>query len=280
MIVRANCKLNLHLKVTGKLPDGYHSLQTIFQEIPFYDEIMIETSGDGKIMFSAKGIDIPDGGSNICVKAAETLKEKYGVNQGCRIELVKNVPIGAGLGGGSSDAASVLKALNTLWDLKLGNSELEKIGLGLGADVPFFIRGGCAWAEGKGELLKPLPPLLAGGSILLVYPHIHISTPWAYRNLNLNLTKTADNVIFAEVSKLRLSPIGFRAEFTNDFEGVVFKEYPEIGQIKYLLLNEGADFAAMSGSGSTVFGFYSSEEKLSNSVSALNKNYFVKAVKL
>jgi 4-diphosphocytidyl-2-C-methyl-D-erythritol kinase len=280
MIVRANCKLNLHLKVTGKLPDGYHSLETIFQEIPFYDEIEIDATDDGKVSFSSEGIDIPQGAPNICVKAAELLKEKYSVKKGCRIHLKKNVPIGAGLGGGSSDAASVLKALNGLWKLGLTGEELEKHGLTLGADVPFFIRGGCAWAEGKGELLKPLPPLIKNGSILLVYPHIHISTPWAYKNLNLNLTKTPGNVIFAEVSKLRLSPIGFRAEFANDFEGVVFKEYPEIGRIKGLLLNEGADFSAMSGSGSTVFGFYSSEEKLSRSIAVLNKNYFVKAVKL
>jgi len=280
MICRANCKLNIHLRVTGKLPDGYHSLETIFQEIPFYDEIEIDVLSDDRIVFSSDGIRIPDGGNNICTKAAEILKNTYGIKKGCSIVLTKNVPIGAGLGGGSSDAASVLKALNDLWEINLPDEELEKIGLKLGADVPFFIKGKCAWAEGKGELLRPIEPILKNGSILLIYPHIHISTPDAYRKLNLNLTKLSNNIIFAEVSKPGVSLSGIRAGLKNDFENVVFKEYPEIGRIKELLLCGGADFAAMSGSGSTVFGFFTNEVSLKNSIGLIDKNYFVKAVKL
>jgi 4-diphosphocytidyl-2-C-methyl-D-erythritol kinase len=280
MICRANCKLNIHLRVTGKLPDGYHSLETIFQEIPFYDEIEIDVLSDDRIEFSSDGIRIPDGGNNICTKAAEVLKKTYGIKKGCSIVLTKNVPIGAGLGGGSSDAASVLKALNYLWEINLPDEELEIIGLKLGADVPFFIKGKCAWAEGKGELLRPIEPILKNGSILLIYPHIHISTPDAYRKLNLNLTKLSNNIIFAEVSKPGVSLSGIRAGLKNDFENVVFKEYPEIGKIKELLLCGGADFAAMSGSGSTVFGFFTNEVSLKNSIGLIDKNYFVKAVKL
>jgi len=281
VIYRANCKLNIHLRVTGKLPDGYHSLETIFQEIPFFDEIEITVSDSGIVEFSSSGIEIPDDGKkNICVKAADILKETFNIRKGCFINLKKNVPIGAGLGGGSSDAATVLKALNVLWSIGINDAELEKIGLKLGADVPFFIKGGCAWAEGKGELLKPIEPVLKNGAILLIYPHIHISTPAAYKMLNLNLTNLSDNVIFAEVSKSGVSIGGFRNRFVNDFENAVFREYPEIGQIKELLLNEGAEFAAMTGSGSTVFGFFTSDEKLRNSTGLINKNYFVKAVKL
>jgi 4-diphosphocytidyl-2-C-methyl-D-erythritol kinase len=280
MICRANCKLNIHLRVTGKLPDGYHSLETIFQEIPFYDEIDITALESGLVEFASHGIRIPDGGNNICTKSADILKKTYGINKGCRIVLTKNVPIGAGLGGGSSDAAAVLKALNELWGLNLSDAELEHIGLKLGADVPFFIKGGCAWAEGKGELLRPMEPLLKNGSILLIYPHIHISTPDAYRKLNLNLTKLSNNIIFAEVSKPDVSLSGIRAGLVNDFEIAVFKEYPEIGKVKELLLNKGADFAAMSGSGSTVFGFFTDEDKLKNSMELIDKKYFVKAVKL
>jgi len=274
----ANCKLNLHLRVTGKLPDGYHSLETIFQEIPFSDELEIDVTDDGTVHFSASGITIPENGSNICVKAAEILKAKFPSGKGCRIHLRKNVPIGAGLGGGSSDAAAVLKALNGLWELRLKDSELEHIGLSLGADVPFFIKGGCAWAEGKGEVLKPLPPILKNGTVLLVYPNIHISTPRAYKNLNLNLTKTAGSVIFAEVSKLGFDLSGSRAGFTNDFESAVFAEYPEIGRIKEILLKEGAELTAMSGSGSTVFGFFNTSDKLYNSLKFLDDKYFVKAI--
>ncbi|HQO09712.1 MAG TPA: 4-(cytidine 5'-diphospho)-2-C-methyl-D-erythritol kinase [Clostridiales bacterium] len=280
MIVRANCKLNLHLKVTGKLPDGYHSLETIFQEIPFYDEIDIVSSDKDVIQFTSKGINIPGSGNNICVKAAELLKNNFNINKGCRITLKKNVPIGAGLGGGSSDAAAVLKALNVLWGLNLTDEELEKLGLKLGADVPFFIKGGCAWAEGKGELLKRIEPLLKNGSILLIYPHIHISTPDAYKKLNLNLTNLSGNVIFAEVSKPGVSLNVIRAGFINDFESVVFREYPEIGHIKELLLSEGAALAAMSGSGSSVFGFFTDEKRLIRASGLMDKNYFVHAVKL
>jgi len=280
MIVRANCKLNIHLRVTGKLPDGYHSLETIFQEIPFYDEIDIKALDSGLIEFASNGIKIPDGGKNICTKAADILKRTYGIKKGCRIVLTKNVPIGAGLGGGSSDAAAVLKALNELWGLSLSDAELEHIGLKLGADVPFFIKGGCAWAEGKGELLTPMEPLLKNGSILLIYPQIHISTPDAYRKLNLNLTNLSNNIIFAEVSKPGVSLSGIRAGLINDFESVVFKEYPEIGHIKELLLCEGADFAAMSGSGSAVFGFFTNENMIKKLIGKLDRNYFVKAVKL
>ncbi|MBN2857116.1 MAG: 4-(cytidine 5'-diphospho)-2-C-methyl-D-erythritol kinase [Candidatus Delongbacteria bacterium] len=280
MKTTANCKLNLHLRVTGKLPDGYHSLETIFHEIPFGDELDIELSDDGKLHFSSSGIEIPDGGNNICVKAAEILKIKHGIKDGCRIHLQKNVPIGAGLGGGSSDAAAVLKSLNDLWGIGSTEKELEKMGLELGADVPFFIRGGCAWGEGKGELLRPMNPVLENGTILLIYPHLHINTSWAYKNLNLNLTKTADNVIFAEVSKLRAPLRHYFEGFFNDFEAVVFEKYPEIEKIKEFMINEGADFSAMSGSGSTVFGFFTNEKMLEHAIRIADKNYFVKAIKL
>ena len=280
MKVTANCKLNIHLKVTGKMPEGYHSIETIFQEIPFGDKLEIEPAKDGKIHFSSSGIKIPDGGTNICIKAAEILQRTHGITKGCKIHLEKNVPIGAGLGGGSSDAAAVLKSLNSLWDLKLTADELENTGLELGADVPFFIKGGCAWAEGKGEILRPMEPVLKNGTILLIYPHLHINTSWAYKNLNLNLTKRADIIIFAEVSKMR-TPLRNHCEmFFNDFEMVVFDKYPEIGKIKEFMINEGADFSAMSGSGSTVFGFFTNEKMLEHAIRITDKNYFVKAIKL
>ena len=141
-VYKANCKINIHLRVVGKLPNGYHELETIFQEIPIYDEIEINSNSSGEITFQSSGIKIPDGGVNICVQSAKLLKKQFNISEGCDISLKKNIPIGAGLGGGSPDAATVLKALNLLWELKLTDSKLEKIGLELGADVPFFIKGG------------------------------------------------------------------------------------------------------------------------------------------
>ncbi|MCK4980868.1 MAG: 4-(cytidine 5'-diphospho)-2-C-methyl-D-erythritol kinase, partial [Candidatus Delongbacteria bacterium] len=251
MIYKANCKINVHLRIVGKLPNGYHELETIFQEIPLYDEIKISLNSTGKITFNSSGIPIPDGGTNICVKSAELLKEKYQVSKGCEISLKKNIPIGAGLGGGSSDAATVLKALNELWELNISVVELEKVGLELGADVPFFIKGGCALATGIGEVLTPIKPVLNDGYILLIYPNIHINTSEAYRNLNLNLTKKASNGIFALALKSSSEIHSKFDEFSNDFESYVFKEHDEIEIIKNALLNEGAEFAAMSGSGSS-----------------------------
>jgi len=279
-IYKANCKINIHLRVVGKLPNGYHELETIFQEIPFYDEININSNSTGNINFQSSGIKIPDDGINICVKSAEILKRQFNVSKGCNISLKKNIPIGAGLGGGSSDCATVLKALNELWELKLSDSELEKIGLELGADVPFFIKGGCAIATGIGEKLTSIKPVLQEGYILLIYPNIHIDTSKAYRNLNLNLTKNTSNGIFALASNSSSEVHLKYDEFTNDFESYAFREYDEIERIKIILLDNGAEFAAMSGSGSSVFGFFKDKLKLEKSKNYIDKNYFVKAVKV
>ena len=277
---KANCKINVHLRIVGKLPNGYHELETIFQEIPIFDEIEINSNSTGKITFQSTGIKIPDGGTNICIKSAEILKEKYKVSNGCDISLRKNIPIGAGLGGGSSDAATVLKALNELWELKLTDSKLEKIGLELGADVPFFIKGGCAVATGIGEKLTPIDSVLKDGHILLIYPNIHINTSKAYRNLNLNLTKNTSNGIFAlALNSSRDIHLKYN-EFINDFESYVFREHDEIERLKNALLNEGAEFAAMSGSGSSIFGFFKDKFKLEKVKDHIDKNYFVKAVKV
>ncbi|NOR44313.1 MAG: 4-(cytidine 5'-diphospho)-2-C-methyl-D-erythritol kinase [Candidatus Delongbacteria bacterium] len=279
-IYKANCKINVHLRIVGKLPNGYHELETIFQEIPIFDEIEINSNTMEKITFQSSGMKIPDGGTNICTKSAEILQKKFNVKKGCDISLKKNIPIGAGLGGGSSDAATVLKALNELWELKLSETELEKIGLELGADVPFFIKGGCAIATGIGEELTTINPVLKDGYILLIYPNIHINTSQAYRNLNLNLTKNTSNGIFAlALDSSRDIHLKYN-EFTNDFESYVFREHDEIERIKNALLNEGAEFAAMSGSGSSVFGFFKDKFKLEKVKDHIDKNYFVKAVKV
>jgi 4-diphosphocytidyl-2-C-methyl-D-erythritol kinase len=184
------------------------------------------------------------------------------------------------LGGGSSDAATVLKALNELWNLNLSDSELENIGLELGADVPFFIKGGCALATGIGENLTQINPILQEGYILIIYSNIHINTSQAYRNINLNLTKNTSNGIFALALNSSNEIHSRYNEFINDFESYVFKEHAEIERIKNALLNTGAEFAAMSGSGSSVFGFFRDKFKLEKAKDLIDKNYFVKAVKV
>lgn len=207
---------------------------------------------------SAEGAEVPDDDSNLISKAYKIIRAKTEtVDTEYTIHLKKRIPIGGGLGGGSSNAAATLKALNQLWKLNLSPQELEKMGAELGADVPFFIKGGVQLIEGIGDMLTPidLAPL-EGISFLLVVPPIHISTPWAYGALNKSLQPDKSHPKFPPLSK----PMKWEL-FDNDFERVIRKTYPEIGKIKENLQNAGALYAGLSGSGSTVFGVFDNQQK-------------------
>jgi len=280
MKYRANCKINLHLRITGKLANGYHELETVFQEIPFYDELEIKSIEDDNVIFEAEGLAIPPCEQNICQQAAYALKEKYDITKGCLIKLKKNVPIGAGLGGGSSDGACVLKVLNKLWEINANEDELLKIAVGLGADVPFFIKGGAALATGIGDNLDFINPVLKDGFLVLVNPGIHIDTKKAYKNVNYNLTKKKINSIFCDVLEVFSDISQYRNRFVNDFEGYVFSEYVEIKKLKDIMYETEALFALMSGSGSTVYGFFKDITKVESLIKILRDKYFVKVVSI
>jgi len=280
MKYRANCKINLHLKITGKLANGYHELETVFQEIPFYDELEIESIEDDSVVFKTEGLAIPPCEQNICQQAAYALKKKYGITKGCLIKLKKNVPIGAGLGGGSSDGACVLKVLNKLWEINASEDELLKMAVKLGADVPFFIKGGAALATGIGENLDFINPVLKGGFLVLVNPGIHIDTKKAYKNVNYNLTKKKINSIFCDVLGVFPDISQYRNKFVNDFEDYVFSEYTEIKKLKDMMYETEALFALMSGSGSTVYGFFKDIAKTESLIKVLRDKYFVKVVSM
>ncbi len=244
-------KVNIGLKVLNQRDDGYHNIYTVFQELDFGDTIQIEKIDDGCTIKS--NVDwIPIDESNICHKAYSALKTKFPDLGGISIHIQKNVPIGSGLGGGSANGAVTLKGLNDLYGLNLSDGELEKIGATIGADVPFFIRGGTQLGEGIGDKLTLLPSHIQG-TYLLVIPDVSISTPWAYSGLinKLNSEELMPNFVgffSGDYASLKI--------FENDFERIVIPAYPEIGAIKRKLLELGARFASLSGSGSTVYGIF------------------------
>ena len=244
-------KVNIGLKILSQRNDGYYNIYTVFQELDFGDSITIKKADSGCILTS--NVDwVPTDESNICHKAYTALKIKYSELGGVSIHIEKRIPVGTGLGGGSANGAAVLKGLNTIYNLELSMDELEKIGTSVGADVPFFIKGGTQLGEGIGDNLTSLTSHIKG-TYLLVIPHISINTAWAYSELKNKLK--SGNILPNFTSFF--SGDNFSLEiFENDFERIVIPAYPEIGAIKQKLLELGARFASLSGSGSTVYGIF------------------------
>jgi 4-diphosphocytidyl-2-C-methyl-D-erythritol kinase len=238
----APAKINLYLEVVNRRKDNYHNIISVMQTVSLYDRITIEPRPRALSLFCNRA-DLPADTRNLALRAAAALKKTAGVARGAAITLEKNIPLGAGLGGGSSDAAAVLKGLIDLWDVRLPRRELVKLAASLGADVPFFLTGGRARATGIGDRLTPLP-VKREQWYILVNPGFPVSTPWVYGNLRLPLTKRPENT---KITKL-----------FNRLEEVVLPHYPAIRKIKDILAAKGIK-AMMSGSGATVFGVLSNE---------------------
>ena len=259
-------KINLFLHVTGKRSDGYHTLYSLMCRINFGDTLRMRLGEQG-LKVSCDHPDVPDGEKNIVHHAASLFYDRLGKVPEAHIEVDKHTPVGAGLGGGSSNAASTLMALNRYHDLPFTQDELMEMGLSVGADVPFFLFGGTALAEGVGEKLKKFV-LTDRYKVLIVYPGIHVSTADVYKKLNFKLTKDEkknNNHLFC------LPGGGFspKVSLWNDLEGVTIKMYPEINTIKRVLMQYGAEGSLMSGSGSSVFGLFSDERKADAAYQAL-----------
>ena len=252
----SHAKINLGLQVLNKREDGYHNLHSLFMEIDLADELSFREASELKL--GIEGADLPLDENNLITKAYRLIRSKVeDVQSEYSIHLKKKIPIGGGLGGGSSNAATVLTALNQLWELNLTEDELENMSKSLGADVPFFIRGGIQLIEGIGDLLSPIDPApMKDLQFILVVPPIHISTPWAYRALNKTLQPNKSRPKFAPLSK----PMNWEL-FDNDFERVIYETYPEIRETKVNLQKAGALYAGLSGSGSTVFGVFDNLQK-------------------
>lgn len=242
-----------------KREDGYHDLQTVFLPLPLCDELEIVPSGT--FAFSQSGIPIDgDAGDNLVVKAWRMMQQESGGRVGnVSIHLTKHIPFGAGLGGGSSDAAFAIKMIDELFDLHFPAAKLREIAAKLGADCPFFIDNRPAYATGKGEILQPLDGISANGySMLLVKPDEAVSTAEAYRGVTPRLNRN-DRISIHLPDALKRPVETWRETVVNDFEESVFRSHPRIGALKEQLYSLGALYAAMSGSGASVYGIFNQD---------------------
>jgi 4-diphosphocytidyl-2-C-methyl-D-erythritol kinase len=262
MRVKAYAKLNLCLEVLGRRPDGFHDLRTVFQSISLADELDVEFTPGRKTDVALESyVDIPD---NLVVRAARAVLEANNAKGFARIELTKRIPMGGGLGGGSTDAAAVLLTLPALTKRPLAWSKLVEIATNLGSDVPFFLLGGTAVGLGRGTELYPIKGPSAK-HVLLVTSGAHVSTPEAYKALNRPMLSEmqASETNFTQQLAIALDQGRDWAPFCrNDFESAVFASYPEIASIKRKLQRLGATPVMMTGSGSAVFGVFADKEKM------------------
>ena len=258
MIAFPTCKINLGLRVPSKRQDGYHNIETIFYPIPLTDvleAIRQHESVNQSVSFSFSGLPISGKEEdNLCIKAYYLLKEKFPELPPIQAHLHKVIPMGAGLGGGSSDGAFMLRLLNQLFSLQLSDEALCEYALKLGSDCPFFIHNSPCYAEGRGELLEPLSLSLKDYQIALVYPALHVSTAMAFSELNRNTTPIEYSNYLKDIIRLPITE--WKDELVNEFEIPVMKQFPEIAEIKSTLYDAGALYASMTGSGSTVFALF------------------------
>ncbi len=258
--INAYGKINLSLDVLSKRKDGYHNISTIMQQIDLKDIIILRELKDG-IIIESNHSQVPLDSTNLAYKAAKLIKERYEIDKGIRITIQKDIPIASGLAGGSTDAAAVIKGLNDIWNLNLSEKELMNIGVEIGADIPFCIMGGTAYAEGIGERLKKLPDF-SNKLILLAHPDILVSTAKVYQSLQLDkiqnrpdMDKLIKNIAEDNVQCLSRNMV-------NVLEKVTLKRYEIIDELKKIMFENGALGSLMSGSGPTVFGIFDDEKLL------------------
>jgi 4-diphosphocytidyl-2-C-methyl-D-erythritol kinase len=256
MLAIANAKINLGLYVTEKRTDGYHNLETVFYPIKLSD--VVEITDAAELSCEVNGIDIPgDNTDNICMKAYQLLQKDYNLPPQ-KISILKNIPVGAGLGGGSSDAAFLIKLLNSKFELKLTQMMMQNYARQLGADCPFFIENKPVFAFGIGDEFESLEIDLSTYFMVLVKPSVHVSTADAYSGI----VPSSANIVLKDLIHLPVED--WKGQLKNDFESSVFGKYPEIEAIKGLLYQAGAIFALMSGSGSSVFAIFKQKISLPN----------------
>ncbi len=278
--IKCPAKINLSLDVTSRRDDGYHNLQMIMQEIKLYDILTFSVTkqkDDTHIVLLSDNAELPDDGTNLIARAAKLFSKETGINFSAEVNIEKNIPMGAGLGGGSSDAAGTLIALNEIFSTNLSKEKLAQMGKELGADVPFFIYGGCMLAEGIGEKLTPLPAL-ENIFTLVATPSVHISTAYVYKKLVLDHTTPhpdTKNVIKA----LRTQDIVLLSKSAgNVLETVTAREYSQINEYKQIMKDHNCAYSLMSGSGSSVFGIFtdkSDAQSALESLKALTKDIFL-----
>ncbi|MCF8083893.1 MAG: 4-(cytidine 5'-diphospho)-2-C-methyl-D-erythritol kinase [Deltaproteobacteria bacterium] len=280
LVCPAPAKLNIRLKITGRRPDGYHNLVSVMVPVTLYDRIELRPAPGSGIFLTCCGLEVPEDEENLAVQAAKAFLFRTGLDKGLSIHLTKNIPVAAGLGGGSSDAAAVLRGLNRMEASPLAPADLEDLALELGADVPFFLHAVPCIARGIGERLTPIetwPDLW----YVIVMPPVQVSTAWVYGQLawpppelgtrgitEIELTMVEYQRI---INYLQKEPIEIIPLLENDLERVTLAHVPEVADIKKALLRTGAMGTLMSGSGPSVFGIYPSEEAAKRSRNRLGR---------
>ncbi len=268
LIIKTPAKINFGLNILRKRSDGYHDIETIFYPIKLFDILTISSSDE--FNFKSNIRQIENEKNNSIVKSVRLLEDLTGKKFNIKINLEKYIPIGAGMGGGSSDGAASLIALNNFFNLNIEEKILNELALNIGSDTPFFLNPTPSFAQSRGEIIQkinfniPFP-------ILIVNPRIHISTKWAYENLKL---KNHNNFLRSINSDVQIDFSKLKNEVTNDFEEIVFNKYPEIEKIKTQLYESKATFVLMTGSGSTVFAIFHDYNSAKIAAEKFPSNYF------
>ena len=256
VVVFPNAKVNIGLNITSKRPDGFHNIESCFYPIPFTDALEVIESKE--LSFTSSGISIPgNSDDNLCLKAYHLLNQIHNLPP-VAIHLHKNIPIGAGLGGGSSDGAFMIKLLNEKFNLEISLEEQESLAGQLGSDCPFFIRNKPVYVEGTGNIFSEINLSLKGKYLVLIMPSIHVSSADAYNGIIPSKPlKVLKQVLESSTAE------AYQGTVENDFEKSVFKQYPTLVQLKNELVKQGVVYASMSGSGSSIFGLFEKEPKIS-----------------
>lgn len=277
--VKALAKINLGLDVVRRREDGYHEVRMVMQTIHLFDRLQIARNASGNITMSTNLSFLPTNENNLVYKAAKLLKEEFGIRDGIDVKLYKHIPVAAGMAGGSTDAAAVLYGMNQIFGLGLSREELMQRGVKLGADVPYCVMRGTALAEGIGEKLTALPPMVKC-PVLIAKPPVSVSTKFVYENLKLNgETKHPDiERLVADIRAKDLHAIA--SDMGNVLETVTIPNYPIIAEIKTHMMAHGAICAMMSGSGPTVFGLFDREDTAAAAYEAMRSSGLAKQVYL
>jgi 4-diphosphocytidyl-2-C-methyl-D-erythritol kinase len=270
-------KVNLSLEVIRRRGDGYHEIETILQSVDLHDELRIELTTDGRIALTCSDPAIPTDEDNLCCRALVAMRRHAGKSLGARIHIQKNIPVGAGLGGGSANAAGVILAIDSALGLRTPMPELEAVAAALGSDVPFMLHGGTMLGRGRGEKLTPLTPL-KGGFFTIVHPNVTISTSWAYANFSFALTKRRPRINLKTVNTVLARFPGIVGQFRNDLENVVCPAYPVVSGVLDELLSTRPSYASMTGSGSALYAVYDSEAKAGEAAERFSVRGFYSSV--
>lgn len=277
--VKALAKINLGLDVVRKREDGYHEVKMVMQTIHLFDRLEMKKTQADEITITTNLTFLPTNENNLVYKAAKLLKDEFSIKDGIDVKLHKHIPVAAGMAGGSTDAAAVLYGMNSMFELGLSKGELMQRGVKIGADVPYCIMRGTALAEGIGEKLTALPPMVKC-PVLIAKPQISVSTKFVYENLKLNegIVHPDIDTLISDIEAKDLPKIA--ADMGNILETVTIPNYPVIAQIKDLMKEQGALNAMMSGSGPTVFGLFDTEETAVRAYEKMRKSGLAKQVYL